>query len=59
MVFEATEYQDAGLPPGQWRILNARERALALGATQKQVPIIRGNSHLSEAAHCKRNLEGD
>ena len=53
------EFQDAGLPPGQWRILNARERALALGATQKQVPIIRGNSHLSEAAHCKRNLEGD
>jgi 23S rRNA pseudouridine2457 synthase len=53
------EFQDTGLAPGQWRILDAQERALALGGAQKQVPIISRNSNKIEAAPRKRNWEGD
>jgi 23S rRNA pseudouridine2457 synthase len=52
-------FQDTGLAPGQWRILDAQERALALGGAQKQVPIISRNSNKIEAAPRKRNWEGD
>ncbi len=52
-------FQDPDLAAGQWRILDAQERALALGTAQKQVPIIRRNSNKSEVADTKRAFEGD